>query len=1019
MITLRPLRGTSSSRSDCLERQHLSWRKLTPLAAALLILPPLAAQVDYYNTLNTATSPSAFSVENWNSPVNNGGVLTKKWVTGAAPTTYTQASVGNHYHTNGFSMRIGRIGNTSGGNPNPYVFTGARLILDGYNPASNVSSTNSSASSEIFFNLHAAANPANLATYQANIVIAATAPGVMHTIRADIGQTTLQGTLQLDGNLQLLPTNGSTTSMTLDIQAPISGTGNITIAGGSTGGAVVAGSLKWVFNDMSGWTGTVIAVTRKNTISFGANNDFYTNNPSASLILDATAFLDLSANVSFQQDKISRNGIAPAPGTYNAAALNTLWGANSVTGSGSLYVGPAIQSQPAITTQPQNISTGPGADVVFTVVATGGALTYQWYKDGNSLTGETTATLRINDAKVSDDADYYVIVSNDIGNVQSNTVSLSVATPPPAFPGAEGAGALSIGGRGGRIIKVTTLDDYAANESVVYGSLRAALAGLISPTETHTGPKIVVFTVGGTIQLKRGLLVDQPYLTVAGQTAPGGGIQLKCSSTTPDTVLTIVTHDVIWRYTRFRRGHYPDPNANRHQCVTIANGGYNIILDHNTIMWSMDEGLGIWSENSLPGAPPHNITASWCLIAEQLRVHSTQNLVGASSTANADRMTNISAIKNYMANSNHRNPQFKAKSGNYVSNLMYNARRYQMQAGPGAELDVISNYYKQPATYNNLVTHEFDFYPDPDAYSLGNQHMYPSGAASYYVAGNIGQNNPDGSLDNWTSMVRRINDQNLESTLPYDPNDPNSDPDPLQRGGPLGSGESALSTSWKRSPWAPRAAVGYPIVPFDAATLPEQLLETVGASQRLDEYGQWIENRDSTDERVVLNYFDNTGWVPVTENDVTPQSGTSGPPIGGYPTLAAGTAYTDADDDGLPDAWETLYGVSDPDADPDGDGYSNIEEFINGTDPLIANVVDSTPPVLTVPAPITTPSTSPAGAPVTFSVSALDAIDGSLPVTSSHVSGSTFPIGTTWVHVSAVDANGNIKRGMFEITVTP
>jgi hypothetical protein len=112
-----------------------------------------------------------------------------------------------------------------------------------------------------------------------------------------------------------------------------------------------------------------------------------------------------------------------------------------------------------------------------------------------------------------------------------------------------------------------------------------------------------------------------------------------------------------------------------------------------------------------------------------------------------------------------------------------------------------------------------------------------------------------------------------------------------------------------------------------------------------------------------------------------------------------------------------MHSLSDPQADPDGDGYTNIEEFINGTDPLSANVVDSTPPVLTLPSPILAEASSSSGATVTFTVSATDAIDGTVPVTLSHASGSTFPLGTTVVTASATDANGNVIRGTFSVTV--
>ena len=112
--------------------------------------------------------------------------------------------------------------------------------------------------------------------------------------------------------------------------------------------------------------------------------------------------------------------------------------------------------------------------------------------------------------------------------------------PLPAFPGAEGYGALARGGRGGRVIEVTNLNDSGP------GSLRAAV--------NASGPRIVVFRVGGTIELKSDIIIrgeDQAYLTIAGQTAPGGGILLK------NYGLHIMdTHDIVVRYIRIRPGQW-------------------------------------------------------------------------------------------------------------------------------------------------------------------------------------------------------------------------------------------------------------------------------------------------------------------------------------------------------------------------------------------------------------------------------------------------------------------------------
>lgn len=159
----------------------------------------------------------------------------------------------------------------------------------------------------------------------------------------------------------------------------------------------------------------------------------------------------------------------------------------------------------------------------------------------------------------------------------------------PAFPGAEGFGANTPGGRGGKVILVTNLDDSGP------GSFRAACEA--------EGPRIVVFRVGGTIKLKSQLTVRNPYLTIAGQTAPGGGIALR------DYTFGIMTHDVVVRYLRSRLG---DETAQEADCIDLLNGAHDCIIDHCSATWSIDECLSTSGNDQ-------NCTIQWCLIGESLR----------------------------------------------------------------------------------------------------------------------------------------------------------------------------------------------------------------------------------------------------------------------------------------------------------------------------------------------------------------------------------------------------------------
>jgi len=158
----------------------------------------------------------------------------------------------------------------------------------------------------------------------------------------------------------------------------------------------------------------------------------------------------------------------------------------------------------------------------------------------------------------------------------------------PSFPGAEGFGATTPGGRGGKVLFVTSLNDSGP------GSLRAACDA--------DGPRIVIFRVAGTIALKRPITVTKPFLTVAGQSAPGDGVCLR------DATFGIATHDVIVRYLRSRLG---DESRQETDCIDLLNGAHDCILDHCSATWSIDECLSTSGINA-------NCTIQWCLIGESL-----------------------------------------------------------------------------------------------------------------------------------------------------------------------------------------------------------------------------------------------------------------------------------------------------------------------------------------------------------------------------------------------------------------
>lgn len=165
---------------------------------------------------------------------------------------------------------------------------------------------------------------------------------------------------------------------------------------------------------------------------------------------------------------------------------------------------------------------------------------------------------------------------------------------PVAFPGAEGAGRLAKGGRGGRVLRVTHLDDTGP------GSLRAAVEA--------DGPRTVIFDIGGVIRLASPLTVRRGRITIAGQTAPGGGITLR------DHPLVVAADDVIIRHIRSRLG---DESGVEADAVSVERGR-RIILDHISASWSVDETLSVGSRYTPPERGIYDVTVQWSLIAESL-----------------------------------------------------------------------------------------------------------------------------------------------------------------------------------------------------------------------------------------------------------------------------------------------------------------------------------------------------------------------------------------------------------------
>jgi len=447
----------------------------------------------------------------------------------------------------------------------------------------------------------------------------------------------------------------------------------------------------------------------------------------------------------------------------------------------------------------------------------------------------------------------------------------------PAFPGAEGAGAFTPGGRGGKVYVVTTLEDYnPMTEPPIPGSFRAACQA--------EGPRIVVFAVSGIITLKAPLRIPHPYITIAGQTAPGDGICVRNETTRIDT------HDVVIRHVRFRRGSLFRADD--------ALGGYpvgNIMIDHVSASWGLDENLSIYRHMHMPPGGDHelklpvvNVTIQWSITSEALnpRNHAFGGTWGG---------RNTSFHHNLFACNTGRNPSIGMTFDfNFINNVIFNWRHRSMDGGDsGSWGNIINNYFKPgPATRTGSVSYRI-LKPQSDGWHPPGSPPPTALFGRWYVAGNYVLGNPQVTADNWTAGVQfegRHSPEELSKLIEMT-----------------------------------RATEPFPMAPVRIQPA-EQAYEVV-----LARAGATLPKRDPVDQRIVQE---------VRTGQVTYGNGIIADPaqVGGWPEYKSTPAPADRDGDGMSDAWETRCGLNPADAadaaaDKDGDGYTNIEEYLNGTDP--------------------------------------------------------------------------------------
>ncbi|UCD02749.1 MAG: hypothetical protein JSV63_03100 [Candidatus Aenigmatarchaeota archaeon] len=434
-----------------------------------------------------------------------------------------------------------------------------------------------------------------------------------------------------------------------------------------------------------------------------------------------------------------------------------------------------------------------------------------------------------------------------------------------------------------------------------------------------TGPRTCVFKVSGYIDLLYAIIVNSSYLTVAGQTAPGDGITIRrhfsklINNTDPCTLRLIniggykgdygleePVRDVVIRYLRLRQG---GPVKNKEcppQADTGSNigiyGAYNVIIDHVTAGWANDNQMSMhlsgWRAMEI-----QNITIQKSLIHEPLVGHNTGIGMGGSGYDKTDPpkyfdLTNIDIHHNLLHSIGYRNPGATSGGTRVTNNIVYNwASSLALMSGE-ARLDLVNNYWRTgPSTQMST------FWRRQNRYYNITEDGYPP---SVYMAGNIMDTLEETKEASWESWVLRVGPEYVAGPLPPEG----------RRFTPLPDSPIEVSVTSAQDAYS-------------------NILNDVGMNRRLDCEGNWVWVQDAVDQRLINEVTSRTGFGREKKNVEE---------AGGWPTLSSGTACPDTDNDGMPDAFEEKYGLnatnpSDNALDNDGDGYLNIEEYLNGETP--------------------------------------------------------------------------------------
>ncbi len=489
------------------------------------------------------------------------------------------------------------------------------------------------------------------------------------------------------------------------------------------------------------------------------------------------------------------------------------------------------------------------------------------------------------------------------------TCALAVAASAqaPAFPGAEGHGRYVTGGRGGKVIHVTTLNDSGT------GSFREAVKG--------NDKKIVVFDVAGVIALSSNVNIGA-NTTIEGQTAPDPGVTLRYYTVNP------AGNNIIIRFVRFRRGQEKDVNDGAD--ASTARHYTGIIFDHCSLSWSIDEVASFYDNN--------NFTMQWCTIAESL-CNAGHNK-GAHGYGGIWGGKLASFHHNLIAHVNNRSPRFNGARYNwpdYTGNMLYNQYNWEnaVQAenvdfrncviyncgngcygGPGGgKINMVNNYFKTgPAgTTSRLTTVTVGSSGNSEGYSI-----YWTMTSRYYLAGNQINSTTNAG---WSYMAYDDGTYTINSKrYSPDPNHYNGESETYVKNS---DGTDCICIQLDEP--GPTGEV----TTHTAAKAFSKVLDYAGASLV----------RDNVDERYMTETRNGTatysGSVTGKKGRIDVVSDVNGYTEANFGTGARAAGF-DSDNDGMPDAWETANGLN-PNSAADAQlytldpkkYYTNVELYAN------------------------------------------------------------------------------------------